>query len=82
MRMKATRIQKWWRYKLFRQSIRKYIEAAQLIQATFKAHLIRRVYKTVQHSVKVIQKVVKKHLAKKFYVSKLWKGTRESLDSL
>lgn len=45
LRMRIVTIQKWWRFRLFKFNMKKYIEGAQKIQATFKAYLIRRVYK-------------------------------------
>ena len=77
--MKVTTVQKWWRFRLFRKSMDKYINAAQKIQATFKAHLLRGIFKNVQGSIKIIQRVVKKHLSKKYKIGKLWKGSNDTL---
>ena len=82
LKLRATRIQKWWRYKLFSNAMKEYLEAAQLIQATFKSYLLRRIYKKVLASASVIQKAAKKHLGKKFLIGKLWKANRETLRDL
>lgn len=79
MRMRATTIQKWWRYKLFKKNMNRYVLAAQKIQATFKAHILHKIYKNVQKSIKIMQNVVKKHLAQKYKIGKLWNSSVSSL---
>ena len=77
--MRIITIQKWWRFRLFKINLNRYTNAVQKIQATYKAYLIRRVYKEVQKSVRIIQRVVKKHIGKKYQIGKLWKNSNLTL---
>lgn len=77
--MRIIMIQKWWRFRLFKINMNRYIHSIQKIQATYKAYLIRRVFKEVQKSVRVIQRIVKKHIAKKYKIGKLWKNSNQTL---
>lgn len=72
VKMKVIRIQKWWRYRMFRQALDRYRRAAQIIQANWRRKLLSRAYQLVKKSTLIIQKAVKKHLHKRYYCASHW----------
>jgi hypothetical protein len=82
MKLRVIRIQKWWRYKMFRRAMSKYINAVQIIQANWRRTLLQRTYKLVLKSTLIIQKAVKKHLNKRYYCGMHWNKTLNNFENL